>query len=698
MAALYSENWSGYANGDKIKDIEGWTVVASFASYADAPQVNASNQIKALTNDGVVAYRNMGTPSHYAEVVIKYASTATPTYFGPCVRAIDRYNFISFATMTASSCAITYRSYGAGTGGTQILFTYAATPIAINDVVGLYVDNDAQTIQLYINDVAIGTPKDITGISSGDNAGLYFAGSKDPVFGAVELGTLADLPLTIDEDLDRQVHVVEDLISHSYNVSGTYTTLANPIKYRVTEFVSGAVVTDWTLLGGTAADNVWTGTIEMPIGPYYKIEYRVGDDAATVVGTNKVGFGLVVLFDGQSNTYNFMGSGTAATASDNVSFFDGSAYAKPSAGAYVHALNAISAANNNCAIAACTTAVSATSIDQHLSGGSNYANRVAMLDAIGGKASVFWWGQGESNVGNPSTYYDALDDLYTDLLTRSGQTASTLPMFIVQLGRNAGVSGDDAGWQGIRDAQTSFANATTGVFISHQSMDASMSDGLHRNSAGLLGEALRFADSVNYYIGASTNSGRGPIPTSATFTGSDVTITHNLNGSAALTVPTGAENLYELTNDNFSTVVPPTSVAYEAPNKIVLTFASIPAEPLKIRSHQGQDFTVAEFPTGDLTYNSQAVMVEPITLELGVTEGVSTTSTAPLIIEGITDGDYEVKLWSESTNLLLFNATTTFTGNESTVDVTAPIGTVFTGRWLGTDPPTTGTGVYGVTE
>jgi len=83
-----------------------------------------------------------------------------------------------------------------------------------------------------------------------------------------------------------------------------------------------------------------------------------------------------------------------------------------------------------------------------------------------------------------------------------------------------------------------------------------------------------------------------------------------------------------------------------------------------------------------------------ITVNVAVTQ---TTSTAQVTITGITNGTHAIKLWNDATNAILFNGNLTFTDTTATTSLDVAAGTVFVGRWIGDNPPTTGTGIYGVT-
>lgn len=664
MASVFQTDFSEYPDGTLLKDVSGWTVFGSFPANISAARITGG-ELVIDSSDGTVMGYNSGSTSHYSEVRMKHQFSGTIITGGPAVRVDARLNWISISLFSSTTTQIVYRNGG----GDQILQSYPNTPIAIDDVVRLEVDGDSNTVELFINGVSAGTPVDISSISSNTstNAGM-FGRTSNPFIDDLDLGTTASDLITLTDEPNRKVYATFGS-TYNYTISGTYEGVTTPtaIEYRIEEFASGSVVTDWTTLDEAPTGGTFSGSVDIPRGPYYKILVRYANATNIQTSSLRIGFGLVIEFAGQSNTDMTWNNLFADTPLDNVVKFNGSEYQQPTDRGCIYAgLNAISQ-SLGCVVAAYETAVGATTIEQHLPGGSNYANREAALTAAGGKINALWWGQGESNVGSTqATYETRLDELRTDILSRTGQTSDMLPLFIVQLGRNDGSSGDEAGWQNIRNAQTSYANTTADVYISHQSMDLPMTDGLHRTSQGYVTEVLRFSDSFLAAFNGSGNNGRGPIPTSATYSGNDVTVTHNLNGSTGLTVPALATNLYELTNDDFATISNPTSVSYVAPDKIVLTFASIPAGTVKLRSHQGQDLDETTFPTGDELHNSQAVMVEPITIETTVTEGVPPVTVDITFDIGAPDGTYKTYLMDVDDNEV-FSGNVTYSGGSATI-------------------------------
>lgn len=696
MASVFQTDFSEYAENTLLKDIAGWTVYGSFQSNIDAARIE-SQALVLDTTDGTVMSYNTGSTSLYSEVRIKYQYDGVIVEGGPAVRTDARLNWISIRLDSATTTSIVFRNGG----GTQALETYANTPVAIDDIVRLEVDGDNNTVELLINGVSAGTPVDISAISSNisTNAGM-FGRTANPFIDDLDLGTTASDLITLANEPARKVYATFGS-TYNYIISGTYEGVTTPtaIEYRIENFQSNAVVIDWTTLDAAPSGGTFSGAVDIPRGPFYRILARYANATAIQTSSQRIGFGLVFELAGQSNTEMPWNNTFNDTPLDGVVKFNGTDYQQPTDRGCIYAgLNAISQ-SLGCVVAAYETAVGATTIEQHLPGGDNYANRQAALTAAGGKLNGLWWGQGESNVGSTQGIYETrLATLRSDILSRTDQASDTLPLFIVQLGRDVGGTGNDAGWQNIRNAQTNFANTTNDVYISHQTMDLPMSDGLHRTSQGYVTEFLRFSDSFLAAFNGSGNSGRGPIPTSATYSGNDVTITHNLNGSTGLTVPALAASLYELTNDDFATTSNTTSVSYLAPDKIVLTFASIPSGTIKLRSHQGQDFDETTFPTGDELHNSQAVMIEPITIETLVTEGVPPVTVDVTFDIGAPDGTYKTYLMDVDDNEV-FSGNVAYSGGSATITgLSVPAGTFLRGYVdSGNTVSSEGCGIKGVT-
>ena len=140
------------------------------------------------------------------------------------------------------------------------------------------------------------------------------------------------------------------------------------------------------------------------------------------------------------------------------------------------------------------------------------------------------------------------------------------------------------------------------------------------------------------------DSGRGVIPTSAKIVGQTVEIIHDLNGNTGITLPVNSKDGYEVSEDDFSTLVSITSISTTG-NKIILALDKAVTD-VKVRSQQGQDPDHTKFPVGDKRYDGQTVMVEPIVISLISTD--ATGSMLNLDITGIPDGTYTVTVLDDS--------------------------------------------------
>ncbi len=683
MAIVLQEDWSSYAENTEVQSIPGWTTAGYFAVNRAGAKVNGASQIKGTTSDGTLAYYDAGGAVHSVECVTLAPAAGGAVSVGAAVRCIDHLNFISIRSYGSSNVQV--YSTVAGSAAQLAMLSHSHTP---GDKYKLAVDNTNDTLTVYINDVQSGSVIDISGVLSGTNVGFYTK-TADPAIGDLTIESVSTDSISIDAYADRKVFPVFGA-SRTHTVSGTYTGTTAPslIECRVSLYVAGTVVIDWFTLDSSPSGGTYSGTVDMPKGMYYKIETRFSNVPTVISQTSRIGFGMLGDGGGQSNMVALFGTGGDATPSDNTAIFDGSSsWAVPASQHIAHVLNAISVANN-CVVAMYTTAVSSSSIAQHLSGGSYYAANKAKQAAAGDEENLFFWGQGEGDTSNAAAYKNSLNLLYQDKLSTLGQAADTLPMFIVQLGRNAGASGNDAGWQGVREAQTMFANENANVYISHQTMDLPMTDGLHRTSAGYKMEALRAADTIISIIVGGT-SGLGPIPTTAVLLGDTLTIEHSLNGSASLTVPGTVVDNFEVSSDDFATTIPIISSSVSG-SAIEFTLGSTPTGNVKVRSQQGQDPIVANMATGSKLYNGQEVMIAPIVTS--ITSQGAINSTAVFNVTGIPNGTYLVTVFSASRPAtLIFSSDLVFSGGSASRSVSIATGTQLYGIVRDSSDPSIGT-------
>lgn len=617
-------DWSTYAAGTQLSEISGWALPDDNPLLRNGFRISddGTSLRAGVGGNQSFAVHNAASPSHSISVVTNYDSSSIGNRaFGPTVRWKDDKNSLYTECFNGNQFRIIKRLAGV----TSVLATYSVT-VSSSDTLKLEHDNANDTVEFFINDVSQGVPVDVSDMPKANYCGLTINGALSVAFGNVSIETLVDDIITVNESLYRQVFPVYGG-TRQHAISGAYSSSVSPssIEYRIESLASGATVVDWQALDAAPSNGLFSGTVTMPKGNYYRIAVRFSNNVSIVHYTYAIGFGILMEFGGQSNTSLLFGnSGSADAPSDEIAVYDGDGFYKNSSLHINTALNSISA-QNQCCVAGFNTSVAATAIDAFLPNGANYSKRVDLLNDVGGQINLFWWGQGEANTSNPVNYKTLLGELYTDILTRTGLTSQQLPILIVQLGREVG-GGGDSGWNGIRDAQSEFVRDTSGAYISHQTVDLPMQDSLHRDASGKAQEMLRFAESSAFYLSGGQTTGRGPTVTRVDSNGNNLIVILDLNGSTAINIPTGAEVNYYISNDDFSTEQSPNSVtATGNANEFQLNFTSLPSGTIKIRSHRGADFDTSLFITGDKQYDSQNVMVEPMYLPITVDSGAGNT-------------------------------------------------------------------------
>lgn len=685
LVQVLQDDFSSYADGTEIRGLSQYTVSAFNAS--ELLVANGSGGLrKQSTGQPFVTYANTGSLDQSVTVVMGFTpSSSARTIFGPALRVTDWRNYIALEAVGSQSIDLMYAN--SGDGSSDNIGNFSGVTFVAGDTVTLAVENDV--ISLTINGTTHPTTFNVTGESrlQGQNAGFVCGlQNQDPWITDLLVNRIESVvPIAIDNHTDDLVvPILMGETQASFDVSGTYTGSPETIEYRLVAFEDGSEVTPWAILDAAPASGTFSGTITHNKTNKCYIAVRFSsDNLITVRSNNRISFGYVFGFFGQSNVHRTLNATASALASNtNTVLYDEDVIVSSSNKYVTRLLNSLQL-HFDCTVAVIVSAADGSSIQQHLPRETDpqsdiYLNRLASIAAAGGKLSGFIWGQGETNAGisTEQQYYDYLGDLLANVVSTTSQPANTLPMFIVQLGRNEGETTNDIGWSNIRRAQTRFVNDNTNVYMGTQSIDLDLADTIHRSESGHTVELARIDQSIDQVFSGNAINGRGPIPTNAVILGNTITIEHDLNGSTLLTVPANAHTLYQLSIDDFTTIVQPTSSTLQDANKIVLTFASIPAGTPKIRSFQTRDVVVANIPTGNLLFSNFPTMVEPITTEL--VAGVAVTSDLSVTISGMPDGAATVDLFDSTTLDFVSSHAVTFTsGTTNVFEVTAAAGSEF---------------------
>lgn len=165
-------------------------------------------------------------------------------------------------------------------------------------------------------------------------------------------------------------------------------------------------------------------------------------------------------------------------------------------------------------------------------------------------------------------------------------------------------------------------------------------------------------------------------PTSPVISGStSAQVNTELDIVAAATDDGGAANLvYEVT-------VTPASISYiqDGDTVTVSTGSYVGNIELTFRAFDGELYS------------------DPATYTIAVSNNAQ-SSIGRITILDVTDGLQPIKIFSEATDAKIYEGSPRFTNGVAFVTLPVAVGVSWFGRWLGTNPPQTGTGIFGVSE
>jgi hypothetical protein len=387
---------------------------------------------------------------------------------------------------------------------------------------------------------------------------------------ALTVGTVAPGVLGALTDFANQRIFQRVGTSRALTVNMTYTGNApTGVEAQIVDFTNtSTVIVDWTALtnlqasGGSA-----TGQITVPQGGWYKLKIRsVADRTTVLTGTLKFGVGMIIGFHGQSNMYYFNGDYLKLPncGPRSIEYISGAyrrigqyndAYAASLlynvAGGYstysrdngnlqgdalVVFVNAMVAALNIPVLAIPVT-YSGMSIDTWIPASTTKWTELATaVAAVGGDMEMFLWYQGESDAVNKSSTYmkAAWDTLRQQFYTMTGRTAANSQFGIVSLASGQYNSSTPGQFGAMRQAQIEYGTSgQQGVFYLGTAHDSDLRDAVHLSNAGLNRMAKRWPAAALYQYGIGVKS-IGPYVTSATYSGSTVTINLAHTGGTAL--------------------------------------------------------------------------------------------------------------------------------------------------------------------
>lgn len=405
--------------------------------------------------------------------------------------------------------------------------------------------------------------------------------------------------------------------------SGTYSGTA-PNEWRLVLDSDGTTAVAVT--GGSGwqsfASAPAAGTFSQTIGGvpklagWYRIQTRNSGTPGTIYESGKVGAGVLIVVDGQSQAWLWF-SPTAYAGDSTLTPNTLLRVAGKQSSTVNSSWDVPNTATMNGAIACGNALVTALGcpvglidgswdatylIGDWISGGAAgtaYTSSAAAITALTTSVLATIWIQGEGDAGagyTQAAYYTALGQLFA---LRRGATTSTHPYIVATLARNlAGMA--DANREAIKAAQVQ-ACADADVYRVDRHDLPLHSDGVHHTAAGFKTLGERCAQAVLAALGI-VSTYRGPriasIAQTATPAVFDVTLTHSMGTD--FTPTSGITGFRVLVSGSPVTV---SSVARQAANKIRITLAATPASMPTVQYLYGStpDITGVAKDNGTLT-------------------------------------------------------------------------------------------------
>lgn len=314
-------------------------------------------------------------------------------------------------------------------------------------------------------------------------------------------------------------------------------------------------------------------------------------------------------------------------------------------------------------------------------GGLNlYESLIKRANEVGGIDEVFYQ-QGERNARDVLAttkleYKNMARTLFTDMNNDLGCDVFIVPLHTILDSSYDGTGGtgdSDTGQNAIRAAQVELAQELSFVRIGEPLSDIVLSgdpadDGLHFMTFAqqdLVGQRV--------YSGVVADNTAPSTPTTSGPTSGQVNTDYDV--IAAATDDGGSVNLvYEVT-------VTPASISYIQDGDTVTVSTGTYTGNIEIafRAFDGELYSGITTHTIAVSNNAQ-------------------TSICRVTILDVPDGLQPIKIISEATDAKIYEGSPQFTNGVAFVTLPVAVGVSWFGRWLGTNPPQTGTGIFGVSE
>jgi len=511
----------------------------------------------------------------------------------------------------------------------------------------------------------------------GDRFGFATLTTRPDYIDAVRIGP-APLFITVDEThrhwVPKKRASASDPITAGVGdetFTGTYVgTIPSRMQWALFNLGTGAVIKDWALVPTadfTASGGTWSARLRaIPSGLNGRGAYAVGfrpvnannetDPAWQCVSNREFYVTLNVGVIGQSNAGRLTESVTGTnyarvdgimsyTKADPPSLVQGSYIPRPAfwddttSGVSLTARCSYVLADYladlyDLPISFEILAVSATGATNLGPNGVNWTYITTHHNFAGSAYDILYLSQGENEFSSGvsswlTTWVNTNLPAYRDPAFHGQPAGTVIPLFYTITGRFTGIpGGTDANAQTLRVAQYQLESSVSDCYLAHSYTGVEMIDTFHyvaTKDEGYNEVARRIRLTYDKVFNSGAYDGRGPIATSATRSGAVITVAFDLNGATSLTTRDGTDQTasgnasvltsWQVSADDFATTLTINS-AVQTGNTVVITLASDPGGPVKVRNHYGLNPDISSFPAGsyaDGTFICMMPLVNPLT-------------------------------------------------------------------------------------
>lgn len=454
-----------------------------------------------------------------------------------------------------------------------------------------------------------------------------------------------------------------------HTFTGTYEGVAPAkLQYALAAQGTGVIVSDWATIPDadvTIGGGTFTAIIRnIPAGingrngvcPGFRVvdAANVVDPYTAIFSNREVYTSLNIGTIGQSNAayYNNSVSGTKNprtdglgkyTKADPPSLVAGSASMNPDfwedtvgyqGGTATFELADALAAKYNIPVTVETLAIPARGANALGPGGGDWAYIQTHHAHAGGAYDILLLSQGENEFAGAASWTNQWVNTnfpaYRDPAMHGQPAGTVIPIFHAMTGRFTGAPGayTDANAHSLRVQQEALSGLVSDCFFAHTYTGIKMTDTFHYSNVRGEGnsEAIRRARlTVMKWLDGTGYDGLGPNASSVSRTAGVLTVSFNLNGATSLTARNGTDQslsssataltAWQVSVDDFATLLTITSVELVG-NQVIITLASDPGGPVKVRWHYGLNPDISSTVAGayaDGTFICMRPLVNPLT-------------------------------------------------------------------------------------